>query len=186
MGPSEPTEYDNPRDALERQEEQALEDELAFAFSRILSWLLSARSVELVGFRAYVLAHKLRPDLIKGMTLQEIGELVSQGRSNAHNLSKELTLTFGIRGRNEQSDASKRERAKAWTEANPDARRQDGTAAHLPVVNRFAQWEGQLKRKGLDPRSPELRATLRRDFAPLIAFFNDLQADLTASSTAGR
>jgi hypothetical protein len=178
---SEGIEASTPRDILESQEAPDIHDDLAAAFGRILSWLFQARtwekrngrkcrSVEHVGFRAFVLAYKIRPDLIDGMTFAEIGELLGQGRSHAHNLSQELTLTFGIRGRNEQVTEAKKRRQREWARTHPTSQREDLTSAHLPLVNRFAQWQATLERAGMDVTDPQHAARLRKDFAPLLRF----------------
>ena len=178
---SEGIESCTPRDVLESQETPDVHDELAAAFGRLLAWLFQARtwekrnghkcrSVEHVGFRAFVLAYKIRPDLIDGMTFAEIGELLGQGRSHAHNLSQELTLTFGIRGRNEQLTEAKKRRQKEWARTHPNAQREDLTSAHLPLVNRFAQWQATLERAGIDITDPKNAERLRKDFAPLLRF----------------
>lgn len=167
---SDVPDYQTPASALEESETPDIHDELAAAFGRVLTWLLRAKTVEHVGFRAYVLAYKLRPDLINGMTFAEIGALMGQGRSHAHNLSAELTLTFGLRARNEQTEESKKKHQARWAKNNPHANREDLTAAHLPLVNRFAQWQASLERAGIDPTEPAQAARLRRDFEPLLRF----------------
>lgn len=173
-----------PRDALEEQENPDMHDELAAAFGRVLTWLLRSKNVEHVGFRAYVLAYKLRPDLIHGMTFADIGAMMGQGRSHAHNLSHELTLIFGLRGRNEQSDDAKKKHQKNWAKSHRNRPREDLTAAHLPLVNRFAQWQAALERAGIDPTEPAQAARLRQDFAPLLRFAQRLE-NHTAPMRAG-
>lgn len=163
--PHEPTDFSNPASQLEEREEAAQQDEVAFVFGRLLSWLFQGRSLEHVGFRAHILAYHLRPDLIQGMTLEEIAGKMGHGRSHAHNLSTELSLTFGIRSRNQhrQNPPSSYSRASL-------------SAAHLPIVNRFAEWEGALNRAGINPRAPSERDRLAKDFAPVIRFVQTLMA----------
>lgn len=112
----ESVDRNNPRSLLEESEEapEPSHHDLAFAFGRVLAWLLDAKTLNGVGFRAYIFAHKIRPDLIKGMTLDEIASILGHGRSSSHKLSKELELVFGIRGMNDRSDQARKKYKQAW------------------------------------------------------------------------
>lgn len=112
----ESVDRNNPRSLLEASEEEPepSHNDLAFAFGRVLAWLLDAKTLNGVGFRAYIFAHKIRPDLIKGMTLDEIASILGHGRSSSHKLSKELEMVFGIRGLNDRSDAARKKYRESW------------------------------------------------------------------------
>lgn len=119
----ESTDYSDPRSLLEEKEQQAEEstqDEaaMATAFGRVLAWLLEAPSLHKVGFRAYVIAHKLRPDLIGGMSFADMAQQLGQGRSSAHKLSKEFATIFGVRGMHDKSDDARRKYRQAWRRTN--------------------------------------------------------------------
>lgn len=121
----DPIDYDDPRAILEAEEMRADMspcdvDTIAMgaALGRVLAWLLEAPSLNKVGFRAYVIAHKLRPELIGGMSFADMANKLGQGRSSAHKLSKEFASIFGIRGLNDKSDDARRKYRQAWRRSN--------------------------------------------------------------------
>lgn len=153
-------ETETPRSVLESSETEELQNELAHAFGRLLAWIFEGgETLEEVGFRAYILGYKIRPDLIHGKTLADIADLNQTGRSNAHNLAKDLSLTFGIRCRKQHKP-----------NAVASYKRAPITETQLQLVNRFTQWEGLMKRAGIDPTKPFEAARIRRDLAPILRF----------------
>lgn len=113
----------DPRSVLEEAEEttEPNHHEMAFALGRLLAWMLDGKTFSSVGFRAYILAHKIRPDLINGMTLDDISKHMGHGRSSGHKLSKELEMTFRIRGLNDRSQAARLKYRQSWRRANMPA-----------------------------------------------------------------
>ncbi len=119
----EPADYSDPRALLEEKEqEQSTHDldsvAMATVFGRVFAWVLAAPSLEKMGFRVHVAAHKLRPDLIGGMSFEKMASMLGQGRSSAHKLSKEFSETFGVRGMLDKSDDARRKSREAWRRAN--------------------------------------------------------------------
>jgi hypothetical protein len=57
----------------------------------------------MIGLRVLVSVHKLRPDLIGGMSFAEIAGQAGQGRTAAHNLSEDFEQVFPVRGRLDRS-----------------------------------------------------------------------------------
>lgn len=109
------------------------------------------------------------------MALDDIADLLCFHRSNAHNLSKEFTETFGIRGMHDRSDEAKTKYSESWKKNHPGATALPPQASHLVVVNRFASWKYRLKDKPKGWLTDEVRAGMLRDFAPIAAFLSDLQ-----------
>jgi hypothetical protein len=66
------------------------------AVGRLLAWFLEGQNLAQIGLRVLVCIHKLRPDLIGGMSFQEISAQAGHGRSAAHNLSEDFERTFPI------------------------------------------------------------------------------------------
>ena len=105
----------DPHSVLEASDERNDDArETAVMFGRILAWLLDAKTLSHIGFRAMILAYKMRPDLIGGRTLDQIGRILGHGRSSAHKLSKELEDTFGLRGINDKSDRARQIYSAVW------------------------------------------------------------------------
>ena len=103
------------------------EDEFATAMGRLLAWLMDADRLSGMGFRVLIAAHKLRPDLAGGISLQDIAEFDGQayGRSAAHKVSADFERTFGVHGRHDRSPAARAKYREAY-------RRSQGTAAGGP------------------------------------------------------
>lgn len=165
---------ETPSAALERAEEQPSSDhirELSDSLGRILCWLLAGRFPARIGFRAYIIAYVLRPDLINGMTLTQIGALSGCGKTFAHKLVINFRQTFGITGANARPHASRIHR-KAWKRAHPKAKTARIEDSHQNLVNRFEHWLALIE------RSPEIRPspqTLKRDLRTLIEFVHSLE-----------
>lgn len=137
----ETVDYSDPRKLLEESEEGPATDhaELATAVGRLVAWLLEGGNLGLIGFRAYVVAHKLRPDLINGMSLDCIARKLGHGRSSAHKLSKDLTEVFQIRGINDRSEAARQKYREAWARSHatmPHAYQPAKIYDHTPPTSR--------------------------------------------------
>jgi len=85
---------------------------------RLLAWILEGNSYSSIGYRAMILAYQIRPELIGGKTLAEIGKPLGYGRSASHKLSKELEQVFSIRSINSKSDPARITYRKVWRAAN--------------------------------------------------------------------
>lgn len=170
-----PAEANDPRTILEEKEAtpESNHEELAFALGRLLAWMIAAGKPAKVGKRAYVLCYKLRPDLIDGMTLEEIGRLCGKAagakskRSDTHNLSKELSDFFGIRGLNDRGDKLSTERYRRNKLRQGRARLRLLSCSHLQVINQFERW----RRKRPDFTAAD-RARICRDFGPIRRFLD--------------
>jgi hypothetical protein len=95
----------------EREAKEAAVDktpeEYSAATGRLLAWLLEGMTLGQIGLRVLVAIHKLRPDLIGGMSFAEISAMAGFGRSAAHNLSDDFEKTFPIRGRLDKSELAR-------------------------------------------------------------------------------
>lgn len=126
--PREQTETRTPRDFLEEDEEQQThadsgisQEDMAFAIGRMLAWMVEGRSLASVGNRVFIVAHKIRPDIINGMSLDGIARMSGQGRSAAHKLSKEFEQIFQVHGIHDRSAEARKKYAESWRRANPHA-----------------------------------------------------------------
>ena len=68
--------------------------ELKTAVGRILAWYLEGEKLSQVGLRVLTSVHKLRADLVGGISFAEIGRQAGFGRSAIHNLSLSFEATF--------------------------------------------------------------------------------------------
>lgn len=121
----EQTEPRNPRSLLEEEEDEMRQEahgvdhtEMAFAIGRMLAWLLEGKSLAAVGNRVFVVAHKIRPDIINGMSLDGIAKMSGQGRSAAHKLSKEFEAIFGVHGIHDRSAEARKKYSEAYHRVN--------------------------------------------------------------------
>jgi hypothetical protein len=89
-------------EAKEEAKDRPAEDYSA-AVGRVLSWFLEGQSLAQIGLRVLVATHKLRPDLIGGISFQQISQMAGFGRSAAHNLSTEFERNFPVRGIHDRS-----------------------------------------------------------------------------------
>ena len=123
-------EHDDPASALEAKEEAVevsdrTSEDFSAAIGRLLAWYLEGGTLAMIALRVLVSVHKLRPDLIGGMSFQEIAGKAGQGRSAAHNLSEEFEQYFPIRGRLDRSELA---RLRYRRSHGPDRGQAAGTA----------------------------------------------------------
>ena len=76
-----------------RQEAQAMASEV---IRRLLIWMADGRTLEDRGLRACVALYCIRPDLIEGTTLDQIGVLAGCSRQAVHKLAIEFRQTTGL------------------------------------------------------------------------------------------
>lgn len=88
MENSDDTFFTETADASESARELATE-----AIRRLLIWMADAPTLEDRGLRASVALYCLRPDLIKGATLEKIGDATGRTRQAVFNLAKDFRLT---------------------------------------------------------------------------------------------
>jgi len=82
---------DDPIDS--RQEAMAMASEVV---RRLLIWMADGRTLEDRGLRACVALFCVRPDLIDGATLDQIGALGGCSRQAVHKLAIEFRQTTGL------------------------------------------------------------------------------------------
>lgn len=75
------------------QEARALAQEV---LCRVFIWIADAPTLEDRGLRASVLLYCVRPDLLNGATLEEIGEASGRTRQAVHKLAENFRLTTGL------------------------------------------------------------------------------------------
>ena len=63
---------------------------------RLLIWMADGRTLEERGLRACVALYCIRPDLIDGATLDQIGALAECSRQAVHKLASEFRHTTGL------------------------------------------------------------------------------------------
>lgn len=66
------------------------------AITRLLIWMADGRTLEDRGLRACVALYCIRPDLIDGKTLDEIGALAGCSRQAVHKLATAFRDTTGF------------------------------------------------------------------------------------------
>lgn len=66
------------------------------AVTRVLIWIAEAASTQSRGVRATVMLHCVRPDLIGGVTLEQIGDREGMSKQAAFNLAKDFRLSMGF------------------------------------------------------------------------------------------
>jgi len=84
--------FDEPVDL--RAEARALALEV---ICRLLIWIADGTTVEDRGLRATVALYCVRPDLLKGITLEEIGERSGMSRQGIFKLAADFRETTGLR-----------------------------------------------------------------------------------------
>ena len=120
----EPVDHRTPRDEIEeREEETAHTDMPADALRHIFAWMLDGKSLAAVATRTYVVAYMVSPDVIAGMTLNQIAQMSGHGRSATHNLAKEFEQFFRVKSPHARSEEARQRCAEAYRKAN-------GTAPH--------------------------------------------------------
>jgi hypothetical protein len=70
---------------------QALE-----VITRLLIWIAEAGDTQGRGLRATIMLHCVRPDLIGGVTLEQIGDAAGISKQAAHKLAREFRLDTGL------------------------------------------------------------------------------------------
>ena len=68
----------------------------AEVIGRLLVWMADGRSLEARGLRACVALYCIRPDLVEGMTLEQLGELAGCSRQAVHKLATGFRATTGF------------------------------------------------------------------------------------------
>jgi hypothetical protein len=81
---------------------------VAEMFGSVLHWASQAKSLVQMGQRMYVMLYVLRPALIEGMTLANIGKQNAVTRQAVDKLITDFRLTFGVTGRTMRSDETRR------------------------------------------------------------------------------
>jgi hypothetical protein len=76
-----------------RQEARTLASEV---ICRLLIWMADGRTLEERGLRACVALYCIRPDLIDGITLEQIGTLAGCSRQAVHKLAGSFRETTGL------------------------------------------------------------------------------------------
>jgi hypothetical protein len=66
------------------------------AIGRLTQFFLEGKKLSQIGLRVLVAVHKLRPDLIGGISFQEISQMAGFGRSATHNLSESFETFFPV------------------------------------------------------------------------------------------
>ena len=64
--------------------------------SRLLLWMADAPTLEDRGLRTSVALYCIRPDLIDGATLEQIGEATGRTRQHVHKLADNFRLSTGL------------------------------------------------------------------------------------------
>lgn len=77
-----------------RREARALSLEI---ICRLLLWMADAPSLEDRGLRTSVALYCIRPDLIDGATLEQIGEQTGRTRQHVHKLADSFRSSIGLR-----------------------------------------------------------------------------------------
>lgn len=104
---SEASYVEHPVDEIEPMKECV--DFRAFGnfLARVYVWVSEARDIIGLGKRQWVQLYVLRPDLIKGQTMEQFGALDSTTRQGMDKLVQEFRATFKIKGRNMRSDETR-------------------------------------------------------------------------------
>jgi len=67
------------------------------AMAQLAIWMADAPTLEDRGLRATVVLYCVRPDLIDGATLQEIGEATGRTKQHVHKLARSFRLVTGFK-----------------------------------------------------------------------------------------
>jgi AraC-like DNA-binding protein len=115
---TEQIDYSTPRTILENQEEESSSshsiEEYVSALSRILAWQIEGKKTHLIGLRTMVICHAINPEIIEGMTLDDIAKAFGYGRSAVHKISNDFTTTFNVYGIHQRSKETKKKLSQAW------------------------------------------------------------------------
>lgn len=67
-----------------------------YAISRLMTWVVDSPTHAGRGLRCSVMLFCIRPDLIDGATLEEIGDAAGCTRQAVHKLARDFRLTMGL------------------------------------------------------------------------------------------
>ena len=84
--------FAEPIDARQEGRDLALE-----VIRRLLIWIADASTFEDRGLRASVALYCVRPDLINGQTLEQIGSRSGRTRQHVHKLAESFRCTIGLK-----------------------------------------------------------------------------------------
>lgn len=166
----------DPRSALELKEEASADtesvspsDEFAFAFGRLLIWILDGKTPHRIALRAVIATYKVRPDLLEHASLESIGKQFGCSRRNVSMLSCAFTDTFDFHLLNERNAIARRSYAESWAARHPTAPRIAHDNSPLSLANRYKSWETKLRAGGVDPYDDKHRLAFFADLRPLFA-----------------
>jgi AraC-like DNA-binding protein len=114
------SDYDDPRAILEREESETetINSTIDFVsmISRLIAWQVEGKKLHSIGMRTLVICHTIRPDIIAGMTLDQIAQRCGYGRSAVHKLSKDFRDNFHFHGTqiHERSQEVRAKLSRAW------------------------------------------------------------------------
>lgn len=115
-------EYNDPRRIAEAAEEIEVPAEdltaISEAMTRLMSWCLEARSPGDVGFRVYAVAYVLYPQLLNGVSLEQIAKLRGHGRSAVNRHTSKVAEILGVRGQLQKSETHRKAQSKRWKVAH--------------------------------------------------------------------
>ena len=80
--------------ASPRQEARTMASDV---ICRLLIWMADAPTVEDRGLRTSVALYCIRPDLLDGATLEQIGDATGRTRQHVHKLADSFRLTTGMK-----------------------------------------------------------------------------------------
>lgn len=63
---------------------------------RLLIWIADAKTVDARGLRATIALYCVRPDLLNGITMEEIGDQVGVTRQAVYKLAEDFRQTTGL------------------------------------------------------------------------------------------
>lgn len=100
----------------------ASEPQSNLAFTRVIIWCLEADSVAKVGLRLHIVAAKLGIDVGRGMSNNDLAELMGFRRSAANKLSCQFSDIFGIKGPHDRTEHVRQKNRDAWRRSNGGSR----------------------------------------------------------------
>jgi hypothetical protein len=83
--------FADPVDPIKEGQERGFE-----VIRHLLIWISDAPTVHKIGIRAMVALYCLRPDLVNGITLQQIGEQAGCTLQAVHKIAKDFRVTMGL------------------------------------------------------------------------------------------
>ena len=127
-----------------------MDPDLRAALGRIFCWLLEGQRVSQVGLRLLVFVHAHRPDLIGGISFEEISQMAGFGRSAAHNISTDLERLWPV-GPTRLSRSARARRAYRLSHHRNGQGPGSGKVNHFPAA---PPWPNQATPSG----QPRLKA----------------------------